>query len=58
DELFIISKENLVYEVLLNNQIIKEFVYTFRRNKSVEIIDNEDIEIIDNEKDNSIEIAI
>ncbi|CAG8763047.1 3294_t:CDS:1, partial [Dentiscutata erythropus] len=58
DELFTISKKNLVYGLLLDNQIIKEFAYIFRRDESVEIIDDKDIEVMDDEINNSIEIAI
>ncbi|CAG8745254.1 16542_t:CDS:1, partial [Dentiscutata heterogama] len=58
DKLLTISEESLVCKVPLDNQIIKKFAYTFRKDKSVGIIDDEDIEIMDNKNNNSIEIAI
>ncbi|CAG8695823.1 4419_t:CDS:2, partial [Dentiscutata heterogama] len=58
DEFLTISEENFVYEVSPDDQIIKEFAYTFKRDESIETIDDEDIEVIDDEKDDSVEIAI
>ncbi|CAG8818427.1 9131_t:CDS:2, partial [Racocetra persica] len=58
DEFLTMSEKNLVYEIPLDDQIIKEFAYTFRRDKGAKNIDDEGIEIMDDERDDSIEIAI
>ncbi|CAG8628462.1 19845_t:CDS:1, partial [Racocetra persica] len=58
NEFLTISEKNLVNEIPPDDQIIKEFAYTFRKDEEAENIDDEGIDIIDDERDDSVEIAI
>ncbi|CAG8805148.1 24248_t:CDS:2, partial [Cetraspora pellucida] len=58
DEFLNFNGEEIVYEVLPEDQIIKELAYVFRNDESVEVIDEGNTEVIDEEEDDSIEPAI
>ncbi|CAG8499945.1 24239_t:CDS:2 [Cetraspora pellucida] len=58
DEFLNFNGKEIVYEVPLEDQIIKELAYVFRNNESVEVMDEENTEVIDEEEDDSVEPTI
>ncbi|CAG8814769.1 6601_t:CDS:2, partial [Cetraspora pellucida] len=50
--------EEIVYEVLPENQIIKKLAYVFRNDESVEVMNEGNTEVIDEEENDSVEPAI
>ncbi|CAG8642393.1 1298_t:CDS:2, partial [Dentiscutata heterogama] len=58
DEFLNFNSEEIVYEVFLEDQIIKKLAYVFRNDKSIKVIDEGNTEVMDEEEDDSVEPAV